>query len=180
MFDLTRLVAQHPPVGPGPLRPHAEPGPQQTLYRRTSTGQRVPQRRGPRQDASTRVRVASPRCLNAVGLPSVFSPCLNSPLPPACRCGRTVTSCGVRNADDRSRSQKKWPPRRRRVRRWALTTAAATLLRVSLLLEVSKPRMQLLLRCWVSDEFITVPETACCYAVSVRGVENVLSSLWKV
>lgn len=46
---------QHPSVSPGPLRPHVEPGPQQTLRSRAGAPQRVPQRRQPRQDASARV-----------------------------------------------------------------------------------------------------------------------------
>lgn len=69
---------------------------------------------------------------------------------PVFHCGRTVTSCGVRNGGDRSRYQRSWRLPRRRVKSWALTTAAATLPRASPLLEVSKLKMQLLRRCWVS------------------------------
>ncbi len=59
-------------------------------------------------------------------------------------------SCGVRNDGDRSRYRRSWQPLRRHVKSWALMTAAATLLKASQLLEVSKLRTQLLLLCWVS------------------------------
>lgn len=65
-------------------------------------------------------------------------------------CGRTVTSCGVRNVGDRSRYRRSWRPPRRRGKSWALTTAAATLPRASPLLEASKLRTQPLQHCWVS------------------------------
>lgn len=81
-------------------------------------------------------------------------------IPPVFHCGRTVTSCGVRNGGDRSRYQRSWRPPRRRVRSWALTTAAATLPRASPLLEVSKLKMQLLLRCWVSVTAVCIH--SCC------------------
>lgn len=46
---------QHPDFCPGPVWPHAELGPQQALYSWTSVRQWIPQGRGPRQDAPTRV-----------------------------------------------------------------------------------------------------------------------------
>lgn len=76
-------VLQHPSVCPGPVWPHVEPGSQQTLHSRASFRQRVPQRRGPRQDAPT--RVCSPSMLGQHtylqdnSILHVFSPCCFNP-----------------------------------------------------------------------------------------------------
>lgn len=61
--------------------------------------------------------------------------------------GRTVMSCGVRNAGDRSRCRKNWQLQRHPAKSWALMTVAVTRRRVCLPPEPSKPRMQLLLLC---------------------------------
>ena len=68
----------------------------------------------------------------------------------AFHCGRTVMSCGVRNAGDRSRCRRSWRPPRRRAKSLALTTAAATPPRASLLPAALNHRLQLLLLCSVS------------------------------
>lgn len=71
-------------------------------------------------------------------------------VPPAFRCGRTVTSCGVRSVAVRSRYQRSWRPPRRHAKSSAWMTAAATLPKASRLLVELKLRARLRLHCWVS------------------------------
>lgn len=71
-------------------------------------------------------------------------------VPPAFRCGRTVTSCGVRNVAVRSRYRRSWRPPRRHAKSSAWMTAAATLPKASRLLAQPKLRVWLHLHCWVS------------------------------
>lgn len=144
------IVFQHPSLCPGPVWPHVKFGPRQTLYSWTSAGQRVPEGRGPRQDAPAWVCQAS-CCTNMLIIQfntkiTMFTVSVS----PVFRCGRTVTSCGVRNAGVRSRRQRKRSSRRPPVRSWATTTAAATLRRASPLLGALKLQMQLLRHCSVS------------------------------
>lgn len=80
-------------------------------------------------------------------------------------CGRTVTSCGVRSVDGRSRCRRSWQPQRHPVKSWASTTAAVTHRRASLLPEASKHKTLLPLHCSVSF-------TLCFYCLVISLVIN--------
>lgn len=95
-------------------------------------------------------QVAQVRFSSVLRRPCFFSQRGSLFVPPAFRCGRTVTSCGVRSVAVRSRYQRSWPPPRRHVKSSAWMTAAATLPKASRLLVQSKLRVWLRLHCWVS------------------------------
>lgn len=152
---LLLFSVQHPSVCAGPVWSHVKLGPQQALYSWTGLGQWIPQGCGSRQDATTRVCFLS-GCTRKIlvritlSLIIFFLTVVFLFVPLAFRCGRTVTSCGVRSVGVRSRYQRSSRPPRRHAKNSAWMTAAATLLKASRLLVQSKLRVRLRLHCWVS------------------------------